>query len=140
MGWRRRLGSLAGSRPSRMANGSSHPRCVPVDRIAPLCLFALTCECSPREASCPPLQVRQSTESRQAHAEQWARRSATDRALSKSKAEKVARAESEGRSTSKGHEVYSRAHMIQSKISLELEVWGPKRIGLCWPPNASDGL
>jgi hypothetical protein len=36
--------------------------------------------------------------------------------------------------------VYSRAHMIQSKISLELEVWGPKRIGLGWPPNASDGL
>ena len=107
----------------------------------------LTCKCSPRGASCPPLQVRQSTESRQAHAEQWARRSATDRALSKSKAEKVARAESEGRSTSKGHEVYSRAQLIQSKISLELEVWGPTRIlhesasaGLQMLLMASDGL
>ena len=56
---------------------------------------ALHCTCKPCTALAQlsgswwaaSTQVRQSTGSRQAHAEQWVRRAATDRALSKSKAE-----------------------------------------------------
>jgi len=73
-------------------------------------------------------KVRQSTGSRQAHAEQWVRRAATDRALSKSKAEAQQRNADVGEKTKSSA---GAAGMIVPKISLELDA-DPSGIGFAF--------
>jgi len=74
-------------------------------------------------------KVRQSTTSRQAHAEQWVRRAATDRAMNKSKADLAARNNEGERSNVNAKGVNST--VLVPKISLELDA-DPSGIGFAF--------